>query len=236
MESLVCWSCGAARAPSDALCGACGKVQPVPPVRAGERSLPVAFDKFAVLGVPRGFDQDEAALEDRFRAVSRKLHPDRFARAAPQERRYALEQTTRLNDAWRSLKDPIKRAEHLLELRGVHLAGEPREKHGLQVAQPVTMSPEFLEEMMEDREKLMEAKFGDGGPDEVARLASGVRGKRDEALREVGEMLRALEASELGAATGRDRDCTPAEVAERLARLRYYARYLDEVEGRAVET
>ena len=237
MDPLVCWSCGAARPPPDALCGACGKVQPVAPLRSGERVLPAAIDKFAVLGVPRAFDQDGAALEDRFRAVSRKLHPDRFARASPQERRFALEQTTRLNDAWRSLKDPVKRAEHLLELRGVHLAGERHEKHGLPVTQPVTMSPEFLEQMMEDREQLVEAKF-EGGPQEVARLASGVRQKRDATLLEVGRMLRALEAGEAaGSAPGSSSaDCTPAQVAEQLARLRYYARYLDDVEGRPVES
>ena len=234
MDPLVCWSCGAARAPSDALCGACGKVQPVAALRAGERAV---VDKFAVLGVPRAFDHDEAALEHRFRAVSRKLHPDRFARASPQERRFALEQTTRLNDAWRSLKDPVKRAEHLLELRGVHLAGEPQQKHGLPVTQPMTMSPEFLEQMMEDRERLMEAKFG-GGPEEVARLAAGVRGKRDATLQEVGKMLRALERWESTPERkmGADDVCTPAQIAEQIARLRYYARYLDEVEGRPVET
>ena len=230
MDPLVCWSCGAARAPSDALCGACGKVQPVAALRAGERAV---VDKFAVLGVPRAFDHDEAALEHRFRAVSRKLHPDRFARASPQERRFALEQTTRLNDAWRSLKDPVKRAEHLLELRGVHLAGEPQQRHGLAVAQPVTMSPEFLEQMMEDREKLLEAKF-EGGAGEVARLAAGVREKRDATLLEVGRMLRALEQWEStpGQSAGAIVSCSPAEIAGQLARLRYYARYLDEVEAR----
>ena len=230
MTSLACWSCGAARAATDALCAGCGKVQPTAPLRAGETSV---VDKFAVLGVTRGFDQDEAALEERFRAVSRRLHPDRFARAGPQERRYALEQTTRLNDAWRTLKDPVKRAEHLLELRGVHLAGEQRPHHGLSVAQPVTMAPEFLEQMMEDRERLMEAKI-EGDPAAVAALARGVQERRDQTLAQVGRLIRALEAGEAGPPADGP-TCTPAEVAEQLARLRYFARYLDEVEGRGVE-
>jgi molecular chaperone HscB len=245
MTTSVCWSCGAARAPTDALCASCGKVQPVPPIRTGEPSV---IDKFAVLGVGRGFDQDEAALEDRFRALSRRLHPDRFARGTSQERRFALEQTTRLNDAWRTLKDPVRRAEHLLELRGVHLAGERRAEHGLPVTQPVTMSPEFLEQMMEDREKLMDAKL-EGGPGAVVALAKGMQEKRDQTLASVARMLRSLEAGESSNTTGagsgtgpglvpgsgQGAECTPAQIAEELARLRYYARYLDEVEGRPVE-
>ncbi len=213
MTLPACWSCGAPRAAPAALCEACGKVQPVPPLRAGESVL---IDKFAVLGVARSFDLEVAALEDRFRAVSRKLHPDRFANKAPVERRHALEQTTRLNDAYRTLKDPAKRGEHLLELRGLKLGADSAQ-----------MDPDFLEQMMEDREKLMEAKLSDtGGPAEVARLAAGIRAQEAQALAKAGALLRALEGPE-AATVG-----LPA-IAEQLARLRYYARYLDEVEGRS---
>jgi molecular chaperone HscB len=190
-------------------------VQPVPPLRAGE---PVLIDKFAVLGVPRSFDLETPALEDRFRAVSRKLHPDRFVRATPAERRHALEQTTRLNDAYRTLKDPAKRGEHLLELRGLKLGADSAQ-----------MDPDFLEQMMEDREKLMEAKLSEkGGPAEVARLAAGIRAQEAQALAKAGALLRTLEGPD-AATVG-----LPA-IAEQLARLRYYARYLDEVEGRSAE-
>ena len=212
-----CWSCGAPRAAPTALCEACGKVQPVPPLRAGESIL---IDKFAVLGVPRSFDLETAALEDRFRAVSRKLHPDRFARATPAERRHALEQTTRLNDAYHTLKDPAKRGEHLLELRGLKLGQDGGQ---------APMDPDFLEQMMEDRERLVEAKLQDqGGPAEVARLAEGIRAQEAQALAKAGALLRILEGPE-AATVG-----LPA-IAEQLARLRYYARYLDEVEGRSAE-
>jgi molecular chaperone HscB len=202
MSVSKCWSCGADRAASDALCPACGKVQP--PAPAG-----TALDKFALLGLPQSFDLDAAQVDEKFRALSRKLHPDRFARASAQERRFSLEQTTRLNDAARVLKDPVRRAEHLLALRGVKIAGDRELK----------MPPEFLEQALEDREKLMEAKL-EGGPEAVARLAEGVREKRDQTLEEV----RALVASgDLG------------QAGEVLARMRYYARYLDEVEGRSAE-
>jgi molecular chaperone HscB len=185
-------------------------VQPPPALKPGEKLL---LDKFATLGVPRSFQQDDAAVEARYRELSRKLHPDRFARASAQERRFSLEQTTRLNEAYRTLKDPVRRAEHLLELRGVPVA--TGEKNG------VTMSPEFLEQAMEDREKLLEAKM-EGGPEAVEALARGVRQKRDDALAQVSALL------------SRD-PVDGAQAADLLARMRYYARYLDEVEGRAPE-
>ena len=206
----ACWSCGAARAPTEALCPACGKVQPPPPPQG-------VLDKFAVLGLLRSYELDERALEESFRALSRKLHPDRFARATPRERRFSLEQTTLLNDAYRTLRDPVRRAEHLLALRGVKVAGEERDGGA-------AMPQEFLEQALEDREKLLEAKM-EGGPEAVARLAEGVRGKRQEAMDEIARALREQ----------RPTDAQLQRTAELLARLRYYPRYLDEVEGRAAE-
>jgi len=196
MPARTCWSCANEVAAADPVCPSCGKVQPPPP--AG-----TAPDRFAVLGFSPSFDEP-VGLDERFRALSRKLHPDRFARAAPQERRYSLEQTTRLNEAYRTLKDPVRRAEHLVALRGIK--GEPK------------MSPEFLEQTMEDREKLLEAKAS-GEP--LDALAAGVRERRDRTLEEVRALVE----------NGGDL----AKAAELLARMRYYARYLDEVEGRAVE-
>jgi molecular chaperone HscB len=202
--SVTCWSCGAARAPADALCPCCGKVQPPAPG--------TARDKFAVLGLPRGFELEEGQLDERFRTLSRKLHPDRFARASAKERRFSLEQTTLLNDAYRTLRDPARRAEHLLELRGLRPLSD------------TAMPEEFLEEAMADREKLLEAKM-EGGKDGVEQLAAGIRQKRDAAMEEVAGVLR--DPSPAPAALSR--------VSELLARLRYYARYLDEATGRAPE-
>ena len=193
-----CWSCGADRAAAQPLCPACGKVQPPAPGTAP--------DKFEVLGLPRSFEVDLAQVEERYRTLSRKLHPDRFARATPKERRFSLEQTTLLNDAWRTLKDSARRAEHLLALRGVTVATD------------VTMPPEFLEQTIEDREKLMEAK-AEGAP--LEPLARGVREQRDAALAEVRTLLNG--------------EVDPARAADLLARMRYYERYLDEVEGRGAE-
>jgi molecular chaperone HscB len=196
MSDRTCWSCGGGVAARDALCPSCAKVQPPAPAGA-------SIDKFALLGLEPSFDEPQG-LDDQFRALSRKLHPDRFARATPRERRYSLEQTTLLNDAYKTVKDPVRRAEHLLALRGIKV--EPK------------MSPEFLEQTLEDRERLLEAKMS-GAP--LEPLAKGVREQRDRTLSQVRELVE----------NGGDL----AQAAELLARTRYYARYLDEVEGRSVE-
>src|SRR5258708_4974793 len=86
----------------------------------------------------------QVSLDDTCRAPARELRRDRFVRASWQERRFSLEQTTLLNAASRTLKDPVRRAAHLLELRGV--SGE------------IKMAPDFLEETLDDREKLDQAK------------------------------------------------------------------------------
>jgi len=99
----------------------------------------------------------------------------------------------------------------------VKVAGEER---GGSAAMP----QEFLEQALEDREKLLEAKM-EGGPEAVARLAEGVRGKHREAMKEIARALR----------EERPTQAQLEQAGQLLARLRYYARYLDEVEGRAAE-
>jgi molecular chaperone HscB len=212
-DAVKCWSCGKERAATDALCSHCGKIQPPPAFAAGEERV---IDKFAVLGLPRLFDLHPTRVEETYKLLSRKLHPDRFARAVPLERRFSLEQTTLLNDAYRTLKEPVRRAEHLLELRGVRV-GE---------GSKIEMGPEFLEQAMDDREKLLAAKE-EGGDKAVLALAAGVRKKRDETMTHIAQALRALEAGE--------KPPELASVAQKLAQLRYYARYLDQVEGRPPE-
>ena len=75
-------------------------------------------DYFAFLGVPRKLNLDASDLEQRFRALSRQFHPDYFYNATPNERRASLERSSYLNDAYRTLKNPIARVEYLLGLEG----------------------------------------------------------------------------------------------------------------------
>src|SRR5712672_1270756 len=80
-------------------------------------------DYFAFLGVPRKLNLDASDLERRFRALSRQFHPDYFYNATPNERRASLEWSSYLNDAYRTLKNPIARVEYLLGLEGFSARG-----------------------------------------------------------------------------------------------------------------
>src|ERR1700744_1379173 len=100
-----CWSCGSMRAAH--FCESCGKVQPPAPV-----------DYFTFFGLSRKLNLNVPALEKEFYELSRKLHPDLNARAGKQEQQWSLEQSSLLNDAYRTLRDPIKRTHYLLKLEG----------------------------------------------------------------------------------------------------------------------
>jgi molecular chaperone HscB len=97
-------------------CESCGKVQPAVPV-----------DYFTFFGFPRRLNLDTAELEKEFYALSRRLHPDVFGQAESRERAWSLEQSSMLNDAYRTLKDPIKRTEYLLRLEGVELEEQSKQ-------------------------------------------------------------------------------------------------------------
>ena len=108
--AVSCWACHAPLAQNDHLCAACGKVQPA-----------AATDFFSFFGLPRKLNLDVAALTREFYRLSRKLHPDVYVRASQPEQQWSLEKTSQLNDAYRTLRDPIERTAYLLQLEGVQL-------------------------------------------------------------------------------------------------------------------
>jgi len=69
------------------------------------------MDPFATLGIARTFDVDLAAVEKVHRELSRALHPDRYVGASPSERRASLAKAVEINEAWRVLRDPIRRGD-----------------------------------------------------------------------------------------------------------------------------
>lgn len=162
-------------------------------------------DLFEVLGLPRSFHVDGAALEERHRELTRLLHPDRHAAGGAGARRIALEKTIAVNDAYRTLKDPVRRAVYLLEGRGVDLSESGSHRQAL---------PEsVLLEVMELREELAEARAAKDAA-RIAALAARVRGERGSAL---AELERAFAADDVELAT------------RQVARIRYTDRFLDEV-------
>ena len=105
------------------------------------------MDFFEFLDLPRNLSIDGKDLEKRFYALSRQLHPDLHSRKSPAEREQAEESTAVLNDAYRTLRDPIARAEYLLKLEGFDI-GEQTTKD---------VPPELLEEVFELNMALEEA-------------------------------------------------------------------------------
>ncbi len=119
-------------------------------------------DYFWTFALPRHLHIDLAALEKAFYAQSRKLHPDRFAAKPAAEQEAALAASSRLNDAYRTLKDPILRTQYLLTLEGVEL--EEQSKSATEAARTAgtekkqLIPPELLEEVFELNMQLMEMK------------------------------------------------------------------------------
>jgi molecular chaperone HscB len=154
-----CWSCGDMRAAH--FCESCGKVQP-----------PVPVDYFAFFGLAPKLDLDVAALEKDFYELSRRLHPDLNARADSREQEWSLEQSSLLNDAYRTLKDPIKRTQYLLQLEGIEL--EEQSKSATEKARATgetkkqIVPPDLLEEVfalnMQLEELRMQKKMGEDDP------------------------------------------------------------------------
>jgi molecular chaperone HscB len=162
-------------------CSACGKVQP-----------PVPVDYFTFFALPRKLKLDTALLEREFYELSRKLHPDLCARADQREQEWSLEQSSLLNDAYRTLKDPIKRTEYLLRLEGVEL--EEQSKTATEKARATgemkrqVVPPDLLEEVFELNMQLEELraqkKLGEDDPGLIEEI-----GKQKLALEQKYESL-----------------------------------------------
>jgi molecular chaperone HscB len=172
-------------------------------------------DRFAVLGLPRRFEVDLGAAESAYKELSRQLHPDRFAKADPRARKAALARTVQLNDAWRTVKDPLRRAEYLLELAGYALAGGEKSPE-MSKTRKVAAPPTFLIEIMELRDELATAQQA-GDAVKVAFMSEDIRSRAAAAMRTIGASIDGNTPESLD------------EAARALMSLRYYQRFLDEV-------
>ena len=153
--NTACWSCGSPLPAGKAWCDACGKVQ----------APSETVDYFSVFGLPRKLRIDKTGLERNFYRMSRKLHPDLYAQANPEERQWSLDQTSLLNDAYRALKDPIARTEYLLRLEGVELeAGRSEDGKPKESRVPPDLLEEVFELNMQLEEMRMTHKMGEDDP------------------------------------------------------------------------
>ena len=137
---LECRSCGAGAPVDEHFCPQCSRI-----LALGRHG-----DYFAFLDLPRRLTIDAEDLEKRFRDLSRKFHPDYYYNAAPAERLASLERSSYLNDAYRTLKNPVSRVEHLLAIEGLPPA---KSEEGT-----AKVPPSLLEEVFALNEELDEIR------------------------------------------------------------------------------
>jgi molecular chaperone HscB len=173
----------------------------------------VGTDYYQLLGIPRSLNLSLEALQQRYYELSRQLHPDRFMQKPEAERQKALDMSSALNDAYRTLKDPVKRAQYLLALEGFE-SGEQRSKD---------VPPELLEEVFELNMALEEMRGGDDSArpqlEQADKNFSGM-------LAEADQQIQAL-SGEYDAAQSRD---VLGQIRNVLNRRKYIQNLVSEVE------
>jgi molecular chaperone HscB len=134
-------------------CRVCKRIQPVEP----------GTDYFTFLGLPKKLQIDAAALEKSFYALSRQFHPDYFMNAGAEERQASMERSSLLNDAYRTLREPVQRAKYLLALEGY--------KEAEKKSPPADLLEEVFELNMQVEELKAAKKMGDEDELSEARAA-----------------------------------------------------------------
>jgi len=160
VSTLECRSCGAGAPVDEHFCPQCSRI-----LALGRHG-----DYFAFFGLPRTLTIDATDLERRFRELSRKFHPDYYYNASPTERLASLERSSYLNDAYRALKSPATRVEHLLAIEGM----PPVKSDGGSAKVP----PGLLEEVFELNEQLDEIREARESGADAAGVAVRLRSAR----------------------------------------------------------
>lgn len=138
-------------------------------------NLNLQSSDFELFGLPEQFAQDRAAIDKRWKELQREAHPDRFAAQGAAAQRVAMQWSVRINEAYQRLKDPLKRAAYLCELRGAPINAEDN----------TAMPADFLMEQMAWREALDDA----AGEAELDALHETLSQARDRTLQRIGHLL-----------------------------------------------
>jgi len=161
-------------------------------------------DDFELFALPARFAQDRAQIDSRWKELQREAHPDRFAAQGAAAQRVAMQWSVRINEAYQRLKDPLKRAAYLCELRGAPLRAEDN----------TAMPTAFLMQQMEWREALEDA----GSEADVDQLDDEVAAARRGLLAECERLLDAAQ--------------DPAGAAQQVRALMFVARFARDIEAR----
>src|SRR5260221_3234862 len=135
---LVCWSCHE-RTIGTHFCSSCGKM-----LQVQEKS-----DYFAMFEIQRKLWIEMGELEKKFLQLSWKLHPDNYVNASPEEREISLKRSSELNDAYRTLREPVARVEYLLAIEGTRVEGKSKQQAPAELLEEVFELNESLDELRE---------------------------------------------------------------------------------------
>jgi molecular chaperone HscB len=162
---------------------------------------------FELFGLPQRFAQDRADIDQRWKERQREAHPDRFAAEGPTAQRAALQWSVRINEAYQRLKDPLKRAAYLCELRGARIDAENN----------TAMPQDFLFEQMEWREALDEA----GSEEALEAVSERVVRRRTDMLERIRQLL--------------DDEADAPAAAQQVRALMFIERFAEDVESRLAQ-
>ena len=174
-------------------------------------------DYFSVFGLPRKLWVDMGALEQKFLQLSWKLHPDNFVNATEEEQELSLKRSSELNDAYRTLKDPVARVEYLLAIEGERKEGEKKQQ----------APPELLEEVFELNESLDELRETKSAGADVAALKSRLRAAEKNFAEKLAEVDVQMQA------TAKDWDKAVDGAADEMARKKVMARLNEHLNRRS---
>ena len=221
VSTLECRNCGAGAPVDEHFCPQCSRI-----LALGRHG-----DYFAFLGLPRKLVIDQTQLERRFRDLSRQFHPDYFYNAAPAERLASLERSSYLNDAYRALRNPISRIEHLLAIEGLPPA---KSEDGTAKVPPSLLEEVF--ELNEQLDEIRESRESGGDPATLRERLESARKpidlKREEHEREV-EVLSARWDQQFADGGPAERRATLEALRERLLGRNYINNLLASVDREA---
>ena len=203
---IACLYCGAESA-DEHFCSECGRILP----------LAAGGDYFSFLGLPRKLRLDEAELEKAFYALSRKLHPDYLMTASDAERRASIQRSSMLNDAYRTLRNPVSRAAYLLALEGYKEAEKKAPPDLLEEVFELNMQIEELKsaKKMGDEDEVNEARAA------LAEALAHLNGRLAELDNRLFALFEKWDAALDGGAGGGDRETVLNQMSELLSHRSY---------------
>ena len=195
VEQRECRTCGAGAPVDEHFCPNCSRI-----LALGRHG-----DFFSFLGLPRQLNIDAQELERNFHELSRKFHPDYYYNAPPQERLASLERSSYLNDAYRTLRNPAARIEHLLAIEGLPPA---KSEEGTAKVPPALLEEVFA--LNEELDEIREARETGAHPGQLRTRLAAARQPIDRKRDEHEAQLR-----ELSTTWDVERDSAPAEQKRR---------------------